>query len=291
MTVPFRIQGCSSLSDALNEMSAFEGAIDVIAGGTDFVRRMRGGEVSCDLLLDLSQAKDMRYILEEGGWIRIGAGTTFTEIAEHPLIREKAACLSQAASQVGSLQIRNRATIGGNVAGGSPAADSMPPLTVLHAVAVIMARKRGLLPERTEEPVHVCGSRQHAGEILTEIRFPVPPPRCRTGFVKIGSRRTVSIAKLSMAMRVLYDAPSSTIEEGLIALGALGEEPVCADDLGDFLFQRRVDQAFARELLERLVDVVDSAIPDRESRPYKRSAVRGVALDMLQSLFPFSLDE
>jgi len=291
MTVPFRIKGVASLSEALREMSAFEGSVGVIAGGTDFVRRMRSDEVPCDLLIDLSQAEGMHDILEEGGWIRIGAGTTFTEIAEHPLIREKAACLAQAASQVGSLQIRNRATIGGNVAGGSPAADSMPPLTVLHAVAVTMALRRGLPPERAEEPIHVCGARRHEGEIITEIRFPVPPPHCRTGFIKIGSRTSVSIAKLSMAMRVHYDAPTSTIEEGLIALGALGEVPLCPDDLRDFLFHRKVDRAFAQEWVERLTAVVDSAIPDRESRPYKRSAVRGLALDMLQNLFSFSLDE
>jgi len=286
----FRITGCGSLSEALEIMNSAEGRVSLVAGGTDFVRKMRNEGIDCGLILDISQAADMRYILEEHGCIRIGACTSFAEIASSALLREKAACLAQAASQVGSVQIRNRATIGGNIASGSPAADSLPPLTVLHATAELMVRKPGFPCEPQEMPVHICSSRLHDEGIITEIRFPAPPPHCRTGFVKLGSRTAVSIARLSMAMRVHYNAQANEIEEGLIALGALGEDPVCPDDLQEFLSGKRVDRSFAEQLIHRLTEVVDGAIPGRESRPYKRVAVGGLAVEMLQNLFSISLD-
>jgi carbon-monoxide dehydrogenase medium subunit len=287
---PFQIKGFAALPDLVKDLAAFQGKIGFVAGGTDFVNRVRRGELDCDLVVDLSQMTDLRYISEETEHIRIGAGTTFAEIASHPLIRKKAPCLAEAASQVGSIQIRNRATIGGNVASASPAADSMPPLTVLNAKARILAFGPAGVSEVPERKIDLCGTTLSRNELIKEIYFPIPPSHGRSAFQKIGSRTCVSISKLSMAMAVHFDPGKGVIEEGAIALGALGEEPVCPDDLRDFFAGQHVDREFARRLVGRLVDIVAGAIPERVSRPYKMSAVRGLTADILARLFGTSFD-
>jgi len=287
----FEITGYRTLSELEEGWPRLSGRLGFIAGGTDFINRLRQRGVEWDVVVDLSQTTDLRYIREAEGWIRIGAGVTFTEIAESPLLREKAVCLAQAAAEVGSVQIRNRATMAGNVAGGSPAADSLPPLTVLRAVARVLGRVNGRIVRQPDRAIDTCGQTLQPDELIVEIRFPVPGPSTRTGFRKLGARTRVSIARISMAMSADYDAEAGRIRSGSIALGALAEEPLCPDDLRDFLQGRSVDHVFAMELCDRLTGLVDGAIPDRPSRPYKRLAVRGLALDLLTNLFrrPFDL--
>jgi ABC-type branched-subunit amino acid transport system substrate-binding protein len=102
------------------------------------------------MLVDLSQVKDMKYIIEVGDRIKIGAGTTFAQIASSPLLHAKATCLAEAASQIGSVQIRNRATIGGNIASASPAADGKSSKIAAEMAVDKINAEGGLLGEQVE---------------------------------------------------------------------------------------------------------------------------------------------
>lgn len=279
------IIGFQLLDEIVDYLSGFEGKASFIAGGTDLINQMRMEGADCDLILDLSQTEDLNYIVEDGQTLNIGPTTSFSQIAAHPLIQKKATCLAQAAAQIGSIQIRNRATIGGNIATASPAADSMPALTVLGADAHILKLEQGRFLPVEKREIDICGTTLADNELITQISIPMPGDGYRSGFVKLGARTTVCIAKLNMAALVKFNPDQGVIEAGKIALGALAEEPICPDDLSDFLAGRRVDPNLAPALAQQLSELVSGAIADRASCAYKMSAVKGLAYDLVSILF------
>ena len=131
-----------TLEQALALMNEHTGAIKPYAGGTDLMVHLReqGGHLSgVDAFLDVTRLPELRMIQEAGDHIRIGAAVTHTEVADSPLIRQYAAALCEASASVGSTQIRNAGTIGGNVCNGSLAADTLSVLTALSAVVELQS--------------------------------------------------------------------------------------------------------------------------------------------------------
>lgn len=128
------------------------------------------------------------------------------------------------------------------------------------------------------------GSSLKEKELITAVLLPLAG-NCRSGFKKIGSRSAVTIARISMAMVAEYDKQTNTIVTGKIALGALGCRPVCPAKAREFMTGRKLDRELAAGLADILSETVNEAIPGRESRPYKAAAVKGLAFDMINSLF------
>jgi xanthine dehydrogenase FAD-binding subunit len=282
-----RCIGFDNLADTLHELQGTSERVSFISGGTDFTTAKNRPNPEC--IVDLSKVRDLQYIIAENDLIRIGAGTTFAAIASHPAIRTKVSALAQAADQIGSVQIRNRATIGGNIASASPAGDSLPVLAVFdaHIITVGPEGTRTLLAKETV--AGVCQLLLREKEIIKEIVVPVNG-RWLSAFRKIGHRTAVTIARLNMAMLVDYCHQDDTISAGKVALGALGTVPVCPLSVNDFLRDRKVDRAFAGNLAGLLSEVVNTVIPDRESRPYKAEAVKGLAFDIATDLFGARFD-
>jgi CO/xanthine dehydrogenase FAD-binding subunit len=111
------------VAEALALLENAKGKGRLIAGGTDLVPQLRRGEYQADLLVDITGLQALKQILVEDGWIRIGAGVTHAEVARSSLIQGEAKALAEGCGQVGSLQMRNIATLVGNVVTAQPAAD------------------------------------------------------------------------------------------------------------------------------------------------------------------------
>jgi xanthine dehydrogenase FAD-binding subunit len=282
------VRGYSRLAEVIAEIRRHPGRIVFVAGGTDLMLRMRSEGVAGDLLLDLSQVGDLRYIREDKGRIRIGAATPFAEIAANPLIGKKALCLAQASARIGSLQIRNRATLGGNIANASPAGDSLPPLSVLEATAHTVGPREDRTLAVAEMNIAPWKSGLRPNELIREISFPAPAENSLSGFAKLGHRKSVSVSKLTLALRVEYDRGNRTIVTGRAALGAIGRNPILPEGIPPFLEGRKVDPDLASGLTGRLARSIDESIRGRESRPYKRAAVKGLTYDLLHGLFGLS---
>ncbi len=257
----------------------------LLAGGTDLVRDIRRPGHEPDVLVDLTGVRELAGVRLDGDLLHVGALTTFTELQRDPLVREHALCLALAAAQVGSVQIRNAGTVGGNVANASPCADSATALTALEAEVVTVdgAGRRltrplaGVLlgPNRT--------SLRH-DEAIVEFVFPALGPEYRTAFTKIGSRTAVSVARLSAALVVRIDADPGTLADVRVALGAVGAAAFRAGAVEALLEGRPADEEAARILAEGCVDAVSGSIPDRPSLPYKRHAAVGLAYDSWNAL-------
>ncbi len=206
---------------ALEEALALrECGAQVIAGGTDFYparvgRPLHDRHVAC--VLDLTALPDLRGIREEAGAYRIGALTSWTEIAEAPLPAQFY-CLQAAAREVGGRQIQNRGTIGGNLCNASPAADGVPPLLALGAEIELLSRAG---KRRLPLSDFILGPRQIAlrpDEIAAGILIPKPKGEAHSAFLKLGARKYLVI---SIVMAAGYlDVVGSRIAEARIAVGA-----------------------------------------------------------------------
>lgn len=278
----------ATVAEGIEIISGLNEEVAFVNGGTDLVIKLQKGQISPAWLVDLSLIPELKFIKEVDGRIRIGSGTTFSELCESDLVREQACCLSQAAAQVGSAQIRNRATIGGNIANASPAGDSLPALLVLEAWVNIRGPK-GLRRVPFVQFQAGDGQGLQEKELITEIDFPIWKSQGNSqisgAFGKIGSRTAVSIARLNMAALVEYDAEEQKVLNSRWAVGALGRIPFRLAELEHQLQGKQVNSNFAEEVAEHLTGVVDRAIPGRASQEYKRQAIRGLAYDLLEDLF------
>ena len=206
---------------ALDEALALrEGGAQVIAGGTDFYparvgRPLYDRDIAC--VLDLTALSGLRGIEDDGGQYRIGALTSWTDIAESPLPAQFY-CLQAAAREVGGRQIQNRGTIGGNLCNASPAADGVPALLALGAEIELLSRagKRTLALSD-----FILGPRKIAlrpDEIVAAILIPKPKGAAHSSFVKLGARKYLVI---SIVMAAGYlDVVGSRIAKARIAVGA-----------------------------------------------------------------------
>jgi CO/xanthine dehydrogenase FAD-binding subunit len=170
----------------------------ILAGGTDLVNQFRKGEVVCDRLVDVAHVPELRAI-EAAQAIRVGAAVTHAEIAESALLQERASLLVQACRQIGSPQIRNIATIGGNVVNAAACADTLPVLVCLEAQAVVVSPGS---VERVPVADLVSGVYQTGlppGGLVQAFEFEAPPPGSRSSFQRIGRRQAMAIARLSVA--------------------------------------------------------------------------------------------
>src|SRR5450631_3254226 len=186
----------------------------LIAGGTDLMLRLRTSGVRPDLLIDLSGLREFSFIRKERGLIRIGAMTTFAQMQRNAMLGIHASCLARAAAHVGSVQIRNVATIGGNVANASPCADAIPALLVLDAEAGVLNRA-GKVERRPLQTT--LGS----DEAIVEFWFAPLAEDQRSAFGKIGVRSSVAVARLNAALIVTLDAQRRTITAAKIAFGSI----------------------------------------------------------------------
>jgi CO/xanthine dehydrogenase FAD-binding subunit len=206
---------------ALDEALALrEGGAQIIAGGTDFYPARVGKplydrEVSC--VLDLTALADLRGIHEQAGRHRIGALTSWTEIAEAPLPAHFY-CLQAAAREIGGRQIQNRGTVGGNLCNASPAADGVPALLALGAEVEVLSRGGNRTLPLSD---FILGPRQTAlqfDEIVGAVLIPKPKGAAHSSFVKLGARKYLVI---SIVMAAGYlDVVGSRIAEARIAVGS-----------------------------------------------------------------------
>ena len=211
-----------SIDALLEELQAPDAAI--LCGGTDLVVKMRSGFTDPKRLLDISDLEPLRGIREEEGRIVIGSAATETELLESPLVRQRLPLLREVLLKLGSVQIRNRGTLGGNLVNASPAADSAVPL-LLHDAVVILQSETGERSFRVE--AFLLGPGKTAlekGEFVREIVLPAPRRDYKSFFYKVGRRKALTIAIASVgALLCLNDG---AVEEIRLAAGSVAPTPI-----------------------------------------------------------------
>ena len=257
----------------------------LVAGGTDFTIQLQEMADEPDLLIALNKVAEMNQLRLEEGAVWIGANLTFSELEHHETVREKFRALALAASRVGSLQIRNRATIGGNLANASPCGDAIPPLMIYDAVIQVLTANGSVKDLSVPEVVVGPGQNGLAfNEAIIGIRMPFRPGLFQSGFVKLGARETVTIAKINMAAGFEMDPKTGRIARPRVALGAVGQTPRFFHEAEAVLDGQTPASELESRFAEALTRGIEQSIPDRSSMPYKRAAVRGLAADILSDI-------
>ena len=286
MTGPVRAARPRNLVELTALNSQITGQVAFIAGGTDLIIAQENLPWP-DLIIDITGITGLDFVTVSDAAIHIGAASTMATLASHAGIQNNLPLLAQAAAQVGSVQIRNRATLGGNVASAVPAGDLLPVLKCLEAQIEILHRD-GRIAVRAFDDV-VIGRGQtslESGDLITGIVLPLSGAGDRiSAFGKIGVREVLTIARLNMAIVAGFDRTRNKVGDIRIVVGAIGPLPLRLPGVEAVFKDRVVDQLLAEDFLNALVAAVDNAIPGRYSQYYKRHAITGLGLDLLRALF------
>jgi len=212
----------ATVEEALHLLESSNGEVQLIAGGTDIIpgfqqesKRFAGIKT----LIDTKSIKALSRIESEKDALKIGAACTFSEIQNDQQVSEYFPLLKKAASTVGSLQIRNLATMTGNFVNNAPCADSVAPLLVYNTKIEIQS-KTGIREIALEDFLIAPYKNQlQLGEIVTNIIIPKPSQNAKGNFYKLGRRRGVAISRISLA--VLAEIDNNDIKDMRIASGAV----------------------------------------------------------------------
>ena len=207
----------ASVDEALTLLAAHGPQARLLAGGTDLMVLLRRHKIAPTCLIDVGRLPGLNTLATASGEIVIGAGVCHRQIEASPLFRGALRALPEACATVGSVQIRNVATVAGNLCNASPAADT-PPVLLTFGARVRLASAAGVRELPLEE--FFLGYRStalQAGELLTEIRLPAPPPRTGSRFEKLGRRRAmeISIACVAATVTLAADDRLSSVRIGL----------------------------------------------------------------------------
>jgi xanthine dehydrogenase FAD-binding subunit len=274
----------SSLQEALAVLDQHRHAV-VLAGGTDVIPGMQQGDqrfAAAELLLDIHHLSELREIAETKSGLHIGAAVTFSELAVSSLVQTKFPLLAQAAASIGSVQIRNRATIAGNFVNNAACADSVPPLLIYDA----RVRIRSALGERdaalTEFLLKPNRTALQSGELVTGILLPELPKHYRGSFRKLGRRRGIAISRITLA--VLLDQPGEQVRNLRIASGAVTPIGVRFRDLEARAKGKTANDPLWAELAQELGAAVLEKTGLRWSSPYKLPVVQQLFFGLLCDL-------
>ena len=194
----------------------------LLAGGTDLVGNMKLKTLSPKVVIDLKRIKGLNRInYSKRNGLRIGTLATLTDIHTSVAVRENFSFLAQAAGEVGSVQVRNRATLGGNLCNASPAADTVPPLIAMGAVARIRGPRRERAVNLEQLFTGPGSTALKPDELLVQVEAPAMKPRSGGAFIKLGVRRAMEIALVNVAAVVTLDGKNGKVKDARIALGSV----------------------------------------------------------------------
>jgi aerobic carbon-monoxide dehydrogenase medium subunit len=269
-----RYEAPSSIDQAVELLAGATAEARVLAGGTDLLVQMRTDVIEPELLIDLKGIAELRQIKEEGGGFRIGAAVTGAELKEHPKLKSVWPGVVEAANLIGSTQIQGRATMGGNLCNGSPAADSVPALIAAGAKATIVGPKG-----RREAPVEdiMVGPRKLSltkGEIIASFLLPAKPARTGDAYLRFIPRTEMDIAVVGCGICLTLDT-KGTCTAARVALGAVAPRPLLVAPAAAALVGSTVDDA-ALKKLDAAARAACQPIDDKRGTKDYRIKVAGV---------------
>ncbi|MFC2088780.1 FAD binding domain-containing protein [Calditrichota bacterium] len=275
----------STVKEALEYLKDSQGQVKLIAGGTDIIPGIQQNSKrfsDIKILIDTKSINDLKKIEFEGNELTIGSACTFSDILSNPMIKDKYPLLIKAASSLGSVQIRNLATITGNFVNNAPCADSVPPLLVYDAKIKIESLDEQRITALEDFLVKPYTNQLETHEMITEIILPSPPEKMKGDFYKLGRRRAVSISRITLA--VLVQMENETIEELRIASGAITPIGKRFYELENYIKNKPVTADFLKMIAQQLGEQILQATGLRWSSPYKLPVVQQLFYQILTDL-------
>lgn len=280
MAYRFEYYPAQSVDEALVLLAENPGA-ELVAGCTNVIVDARAERKIPAAVVDINGLDELRYARRDNRTIRLGARTTLTDCFKLPLIQKEAPVLKTMAREFAGTLIRNRATLAGNLAYASPAADAAPPLLALDATITLTSSARGTREVPLSE--FFVGPRntiKAADELITEISFPAANGDVRFSYFKFALRNAMAISIVSGA--VVLQLEGNQIREARLALGAVAPKPYRVTEAEELLREQEPTEALIREAA-RLAAASTSPISDiRASAEYRREMTEVFTRRMIQ---------
>lgn len=242
-----------------------------LAGGTELLPDLKQHRDRTQHLIDLSRLPQLQGIRLEEKSLRIGSLTTLNAVAESCLVRETLPALSEAILTMAAVQVRNRGTLGGNFCSGVPSADT-PPIAIASGAEVLLCGTQGerVLPAEA----FFQGPRRvdlRSGEILIEVRIPVPGPGFGASYERFALRRATALAVVGVA--VSLSIAGDKIERARVVLGAVAPVPMLASGCASRLIGRKPEDALFEEVAAVAAEEARPISDLRGSAPFRREIV------------------
>ena len=248
-----------------------------LAGGTDLVIAMKEKGLLPKYIVDLKRVPGLAGIRENSdGSITLGALTTMYEIETALLIKKKYPFLAQSAAEVGSIQIRNRATVGGNMANATPSADVAPALIALDATAKIAGTDGERIIALAEFFTGPGQTVMTGDEILTEIILPKTDPRLVGEYIKFSPREMMDLAYVGVAVAYNLQKDTRRCDRLRIVLGAVAPTPIRARRAEAKLEGNVLDESLAEEVGKIAAEEAKPISDVRSSADYRRAMVEAM---------------
>lgn len=271
MLPPFAVRRAKSRKDALRLLADIDAAV-LLAGGTDLLVRMKRGE-SHPCLIDIAAVKEIQGISEKDSRVEIGAAATHSRICADAVIRQAARSLAGAAAEIGSPQIRNMGTLGGNLANASPCADSIPPLLVHDA----LLRIDGVSGERMERLDAFITAPYRTTLRGCEMLCAVSLERLdgyREGYRRVAKRAAWAVSRLGIAWAIREE--DGRYLDVRLAVGSCTPRPFRAGSVEAFLKGRRKEKEVIEEAVRLCLEEIRIVTGERPSFGFKLPVVRDV---------------
>ncbi|MDA0230498.1 MAG: xanthine dehydrogenase family protein subunit M [Proteobacteria bacterium] len=263
-----------SVDEAVKLLAAAGGNAKLLAGGTDLLVQLRMGMIKPALIIDVKNISETTVIKEESGGIRVGAAVSGAVVGEHEGMKSAWPGVVEALELIGSTQIQGRASMGGNLCNGSPAADAVPAMIAAEAVCTI-AGPDGRREARVEDIVIGPGvTSLKTGEMIVDFLFPARPARSGDAYLRFIPRTEMDIAVVGVGVSLTLDG-AGVCTAARVALGAVAATQLVVEDAAAALIGSTLDDA-AMAKLDAAAQAACRPIDDKRGTIVYRTKVAGV---------------
>jgi CO/xanthine dehydrogenase FAD-binding subunit len=267
--IPMEYVAPKTLEEFFKDLEGKAGQVKFVAGCTNVIPDLRAREVSPKFLVNLQGLEGMAGIEEEKEAVSIGALTTMTELAASGIIRQWAPALASAARHMGNPLVRNRATLGGNLADASPAADSAPPLLSLEAVIHTVQADGGKRQIPVERFFVGPNRTVLAGEeVIARVTFPKPKDPSKSAYIKLGLRNASAISVVSIAL--LLETEGAICRKARVSLGSVAPTPMRAYGVEKALEGKETSETLKKACGDMIKKEISPISDIRASAEYRR---------------------
>ncbi len=283
-TVPCQYFAPQKIEEALEILSRYEREIKIIAGGTDLLVQYYDRLYEINHWLDLKNIKDLKNIRINKNQMEIGAMITHTQLEISEDIKKYFPILSQAAADIGSPQIKNRGTIGGNIVNASPAGDLLPSLMAYKAqIKLISSKEETIVPAEA----FFLGPKKtmiRTDQLLSEIILPLPEKHTYGSWIKIGKRKALIIATITLALIVRMDEDDEIVKDVSVCLGSVAPTPIEIKEIKGKMIGKKYKQLDFNQLGELVEDKISPIDDIRGTREYRKDVAKEITINALEEI-------
>ena len=283
-TVPCQYFAPQKIEKALEILSLYGKEVKVIAGGTDLLVQYYDRLYEINNWLDLKNIKELKDIRINKNQIEIGAMVTHAQLESSEDIKKYYPVLSQAAADIGSPQIRNRGTIGGNIVNASPAGDLLAPLMAYDAQFRLLSIKGEKIVPAEEFFIGPKKTILEPAQLLTQIILPLPSERTYGSWIKIGKRKALIIATITLALVVEMAEDNKTVKEVRACLGSVAPTPIEIKEVKKKMTGKNFNHLDFSELGQIVEDKISPIDDIRGTREYRKDVAKEIMINALEEI-------